>query len=80
MKKKEEITEIPLMIKVKSSAIKTIGYDEKTNTLYVEFKNRHIYMYLNVFNEEQKGFLSADSKGKYFNRKIKKKYLVKKIF
>lgn len=80
MKKKGEIIEIPLMLKVKSSAIKTIGYDEKTNTLYIEFKNKHIYMYLNVLNEEQKNFLSAESKGKYFNRKIKKKYLVKKIF
>lgn len=80
MKKKGEIIENPLMIKVKSSAINSIGYDEKTNTLYIEFKKKHVYVYLNVSNKEKKDFLSAESKGKYFNRKIKKKYIWKKIF
>lgn len=77
---KEEIIEIPLMIEVKSSVINKIGYDEKTNTLYIEFKNNHIYMFLNVSNKEQNDFLSAESKGKYFNKKIKKKYFGIKIF
>lgn len=62
-------------IEVESSVIKKIVYNDKTQTLYILFKNTHIYKYINVSIEIIKEFISAESKGKYFNKNIKKKYL-----
>lgn len=35
-------------ISVSSSNIKSIGYDQETETLEIEFNSKHIYQYYNI--------------------------------
>jgi hypothetical protein len=62
------------MIKVESSNIMEIGYDEEHGDMYVKFKSNKMYMYsdvpVKVFNE----LLEAESKGKYLNKNVKGMY------
>jgi hypothetical protein len=58
------------LIKVESSNIDKVGYDE--NTLYVLFKNGGFYRYKNVEIEKYDKFLIAESQGKFLNTEIKK--------
>lgn len=64
---------------VKSSTIKTIGYDEKSRTLSVEFHNGGIYEYYNMMSEVYKEFIKAPSIGKYLWKNIRSKYAFKKV-
>jgi hypothetical protein len=61
-------------INVASSNINSIGYDEATNTLEVEFQSGSIYQYSGVPEDEYEGLLSASSKGRYLNTHIKDRY------
>lgn len=56
---------------VKSSNIKTIGYDEATKTLEIEFTNSGVYQYKGVPKEIYEGFDKAESIGKYFYANVK---------
>ena len=57
-------------IPVKSSDIASVGYDEQTLTLEVEFKDKSIYQYTRVPKYVYLELISADSKGEYFSRYI----------
>ena len=59
-------------IKVMSSNIRSIGYDEKTLTLEVEFHNGSLRRYVGVPKMVYVSFLNAPSKGKYFHSVVKK--------
>ncbi len=65
------------MVKVESSTIDSIGFDN--DTLYVKFNNGRTYTYLNVSKEVFTEMLNAPSKGIYLNQKIKSNYEFKKI-
>ena len=63
------------LIPIESSIIESIGYDAETNILAVIFlKNRSVYFYPGVPQEVYDNFLAAESKGSYFNEKIKGAY------
>lgn len=72
------------LIKVnKSSHIKAIGWEAKfvynktkppKDTLRIAFNNDQIYDYLDVTEKTFKDFINADSKGGFFERKIKDRY------
>ena len=59
---------------VTSSNIVSIGYDESSETLEVEFRQERIYQYfgvpLHVYNE----LMAAPSHGKFHGRYIKDSY------
>ena len=57
---------------VSSSNIASIGFDEASNTLEIEFNNGGIYQYYGVPSSEYQALMSADSHGKYFDVNIKK--------
>ncbi len=64
------------MIKVKSSNIESIGYDERKFQLFVEFKSSDrskvkIFAYEDVSPSEYEALLNADSVGKHFSSYIK---------
>lgn len=70
------------MKKVESSLVEKIGYNKNKNILRVKLKN--FYDFFHVPEDIHKDFLSADSKGKYFNKHIKstkydKKYEYKPV-
>ena len=56
---------------VDSSMITSIGYDEETCTLEVEFKSGVIWQYHEYMWYE---FQSAESKGKYFHANIREQF------
>lgn len=61
-------------IPVTSSNVASIGYDSKTQTLEVEFKNGSIYQYFDIPQPVYEQFMSADSIGKYLSAHIKGSY------
>ena len=60
------------MIPVTSSNLASVGYDEDSLTLRVEFLNGTLYDYYNVPKEVFLDLLNATSKGQFFNQNIKK--------
>lgn len=64
---------------VKSSNIKSIGYNNDTKTLEIEFKSGDIYQFFNVPLIEYQTLLSASSHGSYFYHNIRNKFKWSKI-
>jgi len=56
---------------VASSNIASIGYDEQTQTLEIEFQNGTIYQYYNVTLDMYEKLMQEGSKGRFFNAYIK---------
>ena len=61
-------------ISVKSSNIRSIGYDVDSSMLEIEFNSGSIYQYSGVPEHEYNGLLNASSKGRYLNTHIKDHY------
>jgi KTSC domain len=60
---------------VSSSNIASIGYEEASETLEVEFsKNGRVYQYLNVPSFMFERLMQANSVGTFFNAEIKDAY------
>lgn len=68
-----------MMIMVKSSQIKAIGYDNETSELYVAFNNSTTYKYSNVPYEVYEKMLASESIGKFLGAFIKGKYEYVKV-
>lgn len=58
-------------IPVTSSNILSIGYDEESQCLEVEFLNMSVYQYLGVPPEVHESFVASSSKGSFFHQTIK---------
>ena len=56
---------------VDSTNISSVGYDEVSNTLEVEFHSGAVYQYFDVPLIVYKGIIVAGSKGQYFAQHIK---------
>jgi hypothetical protein len=66
-----------LMIPVRSTALKSIGYEQ--GTLWVEFHQSGLYEYRNVPPQIYRDFRFDGSKGGYFDRHIRGRYPARKI-
>jgi hypothetical protein len=66
-------------VKVESSNIAEVGYDEDSKTLVVLFNNGRLYSYDEVPKKVYDDFLVAQSKGKYFIANVRGKYDYRKI-
>jgi len=64
---------------VQSLNIKSVGYDEDTNILYVMFLNENLYTYSNVPATAYSKLMTANSIGIYLNIYIKPFYYYNKI-
>lgn len=64
---------------VQSSNIRSVGYDEDSMTLEVEFHSGDIYHYFNVPESVYSGLINAASKGSYLNNHIKGRFQYRKI-
>lgn len=67
---RDEPTSIPREAVV-SSNLKSVGYDEDSSTLEVEFQSGSVYRYAEIPSSEYRALMSAASKGRYFNAHIK---------
>jgi len=66
---------------IASNIIFQLGYDEKSETLEVEFKNKEIYNYYLVPNEVYNEFMkSGQERDNYFKEKIEKGYQSTRIY
>lgn len=59
---------------VESSNLASVGYDEKTKTLEIEFNHGGIYEYYEVEKSVYRALMHADSQGSYFIHNIKDEY------
>lgn len=59
---------------VSSSAISRMGYEFLTGELIIQFTDGSVYTYGGVPENVVKGFLSASSKGSFFNANIRNSY------
>ena len=64
---------------VNSKSLESIGYDAATAVLEVEFLNGHLYQYENVPAGVARELSEAQSKGSYFNARIKGRYRHRRI-
>ncbi|MBS1765679.1 MAG: KTSC domain-containing protein [Bacteroidetes bacterium] len=64
---------------VSSSNIASIGYDENSSTLEIEFLNNSIYQYFDVPQHIYQALMQADSHGQYLAQNIKGVYRYSKI-
>jgi hypothetical protein len=61
-------------IPVNSSNVASVGYDQNTMTLEVEFTNGSVYQYFDVPEIEYRNLIGAESVGRYLNQNIKANY------
>lgn len=64
---------------VDSSNIASIGYDEGTQTLEIEFLNGGVYQYFDVPQQVYNDMMGAGSHGQYLAQNIKGYYRYSKI-
>jgi len=67
-------------IRVKSSDLRSVGYDESTQILEIEFHHGGIYQYFGVSKKIYDSLIkSVLSHGEYYDRFIKNRYRHMKI-
>lgn len=64
---------------VSSSNLQSVGYDEASQTLEVEFKDGVVYQYFDVSSAEHAGLVGAPSVGSYFAANIRQSYRYSRI-
>ncbi len=64
---------------VSSSNVRSVGYDEETNTLEIIFNSSGTYQYSGVPIDVYKELLGASSVGQYFQQNIKGQYSFRKV-
>lgn len=64
---------------VDSSNISSIGYDEDSNTLEIEFHSGAVYQYFDIPLNVFQGIMGPGSKGQYFAQHIKGYYRYVKV-
>ncbi|QKT07315.1 KTSC domain-containing protein [Gordonia sp. X0973] len=61
-------------IAVSSTNLNSVGYDEQSMTLEVEFKNGSLYQYFDVPAAAYQELVGASSVGRYFTQNIRNAY------
>lgn len=64
---------------VKSSNIKSVGYDTESKALQIQFKNGGTYQYKDVPADTFDALLHADSVGKYYIARIQNQFECEKV-
>jgi hypothetical protein len=60
--------------RVESSAIAGVGYSKRRHILEIEFVNGAIYRYLDVPSAVHRDLMSAESKARFYDSKIRRHY------
>ena len=66
-------------MQVESAAISAIRYDQDRAKLFVRFHDGDEYVYVGVPGEVHRGFIDADSKGRFFAHEIRDQYPYNKL-
>ena len=65
--------------RVNSSKLRSVGYDEKSMTLEVEFSNGQVYQYVKVYPEVYRRFMAAPNPTSFFEDRIEEDYTGRKV-
>ncbi len=65
--------------RVRSSNLRSVGYDDGSRMLEVEFRGGGVYQYFRVPPEVFAELMAADSLGRYLNENVKEVYKFRKI-
>ena len=66
-------------LQVKSSNLRSVGYDKETKTLEVEFPNGTLYHYSGIDKQTYSELMNAESIGRHFNISIRNHFKGEKI-
>ena len=64
---------------VSSSHLSSVGYDQNTLTLEIQFKDGSVYQYFDVPEMVHQQLMQADSKGTFLQASIKNNYRYTKL-
>ena len=64
---------------VKSTSVASIGYDDLSRTLEIEFRSGSVYRYYDVPEQIYTDLIAASSLGRFINYKIKPRFAYKEI-
>lgn len=64
---------------VSSSNLESVGYDQKSQTMQIKFRNGGLYEYDGVPMHVYLGLVGASSPGNHFHHHVRPKYAGKKI-
>jgi len=64
---------------VRSTNIRSVGYDKKSEQLEIEFHQGKVYLYFDVPESVYRGLISAGSKGSYFAMNIKDSFASRQV-
>jgi antitoxin (DNA-binding transcriptional repressor) of toxin-antitoxin stability system len=64
---------------VKSTSVASVGYNELSGTLEIEYRNGSLYRYYDVPEQVYTDLMAASSLGRFINKKIKPYFTYKKI-
>jgi len=59
---------------IDSTAIAKVGYSKRRHILEIEFANGAVYRYLDVPSSVYRDLMSAESKARYYDFNVRKKY------
>jgi len=65
--------------RVNSSRIRSVGYDEKSQTLEIEFSNGQVFQYPKVYPEVYRRFLAAPNPTAFYDDKIAEDYTGRRV-
>ena len=65
--------------RVNSSKIRSVGYDEKSQTLEVEMSNGRVFQYAKVWPEVYRRFMAAPNPTSFFEDRIAEDYTGKEV-
>ena len=71
--------EIGNRARVGSRMIRSVGYDEPSEVLEIQFSNGAIYQYADVPKDVHRSLMNAESVGKYFHANVKDSYDEQKL-
>ena len=65
--------------RVNSSKLRSVGYDEQTQTLEIEFSNGQVYQYPKVYPEVFRRFMAAPNPTSFYDDKIAEDYTGRRV-
>ena len=65
--------------RVNSSKLRSVGYDEKTQTLEIEFSNGEVYQNPKVYPEVFRRFMAAPNPTTFYDDKIAEDYTGRRV-
>jgi hypothetical protein len=65
--------------RVNSSKIRSVGYDERTQTLEVEMSNGQVWQYAKVYPEVYRRFMAAPNPTSFFEDRIAEDYTGRRV-